>query len=72
MVGDYISASFSGGTVHPVFAVAHAPSGGVFDEAMYTPAAGLPPAAGVAKASTGPVLSTSSDHALPPGPPTAR
>ncbi len=46
MVGDYISTSFAGGTAHPVVAVANAPSGGVFDEAMYTPAAGLAAAAG--------------------------
>jgi hypothetical protein len=36
MVGDYISTSFSGGTPHPVFAVANAPSGGTFDEAIAT------------------------------------
>jgi hypothetical protein len=36
MVGDYISSSFAGGSAHPVFALANAPSGGVFDEAMYT------------------------------------
>ena len=36
MVGDYISTSFSGGVARPVFAVANAPSGGIFDEAIYT------------------------------------
>lgn len=46
MVGDYISTSFSGGAAHPVFAVASAPSGTVFNEAMYTPSAGLAAAAG--------------------------
>ena len=46
MVGDYISASFSGGTAHPVFAVATAPSGSVFNEPMYSPASGLTAAAG--------------------------
>lgn len=46
MVGDYISTSFTGGTAHPVFAVASAPSGSVFNEAMYTPSSGLAAAAG--------------------------
>jgi len=45
MVGDYISTSFSGGTAHPVFAVASAPSGSVFNEATYTPTSGLTAAA---------------------------
>ncbi|MDX6346882.1 MAG: hypothetical protein QOF84_1672 [Streptomyces sp.] len=52
MVGDYISTSFSGGTAHPVFAVASAPSGSVFNEAMYTPASGLTVAAGTAAVTT--------------------
>lgn len=42
MVGDYISTSFADGQLaFPVFAVANAPSGGVFDEAMYTVSGGL-------------------------------
>jgi hypothetical protein len=41
MVADYISTSFAGGTAHPVFAVANAPTGDTFDQAMYTPAVGL-------------------------------
>jgi hypothetical protein len=41
MVGDYISTSFSGGPAYPAIAVAHAPTGGVFDEATYTVAGGL-------------------------------
>ncbi|HXM58944.1 MAG TPA: sialidase family protein [Candidatus Dormibacteraeota bacterium] len=42
MVGDYISTSFNGsGTAHGVFAVAAAPSGGVFNEAMFTTAAAV-------------------------------
>jgi hypothetical protein len=36
MVGDYISTSFSNGVPHPFFALAHAPSNGSFDEAIYT------------------------------------
>jgi BNR repeat protein len=42
MVGDYISTSFSNGSAHPVFAVASAPVGGLFNEAMFTPTMGLP------------------------------
>jgi hypothetical protein len=41
MVGDYISTSFSGAPAYPAFAVAHAPSGSVFDEAIYTVSGGL-------------------------------
>jgi hypothetical protein len=41
MVGDYISTSFSGAPAFPAFAVAHEPSGGVFDEATYTVSGGL-------------------------------
>jgi hypothetical protein len=41
MVGDYISTSFPGGNAFPVFAVATAPSGGVFNEAMFTVSGGL-------------------------------
>jgi hypothetical protein len=45
MVGDYISTSFtSDGLAHGVFAVAKPPTGGRFDEAMYTTTAGLRPA----------------------------
>jgi hypothetical protein len=45
MVGDYISASFSGARAVPVFEVANAPGGGLFDEASYAVAGGLTPAA---------------------------
>jgi hypothetical protein len=41
MVGDYQSISFSGGTAHPVFAVANAKNGKAFDEGMYSPVSGL-------------------------------
>ncbi len=42
MVGDYISTSISSdGKAHTVFSVATAPSGGIFDEAMYAPVPGL-------------------------------
>lgn len=43
MVGDYISTSFLGGVARPVFAVANEPTGGVFDEAIYTTATPPPP-----------------------------
>ena len=38
MVGDYISTSFAAADVQPFFAVAHPPSGGLLDEAIYTTA----------------------------------
>ena len=41
MVGDYISTSFSGAPAYPALAVAHAPSGGLLDEATYTVRGGL-------------------------------
>lgn len=46
MVGDYISTSFSGGLAFPAFAVANAPTGGIFDEATYTINGGLSVSAG--------------------------
>ena len=47
MVGDYISTSFGNdGKAHGTFALAHAPTGSVLDEAIYTPATGLTAAAG--------------------------
>ena len=42
MVGDYISTSWAGGKAHPVFASASAPSGGLFNEAVFSPVTGLP------------------------------
>jgi hypothetical protein len=41
MVGDYISTSVVGGVAWPLFCLANAPSGGVFDEAMYTATGGI-------------------------------
>ncbi len=41
MVGDYISTSYAGGLAHGVFALATAPSGSVFNEAMFTTGSGL-------------------------------
>jgi hypothetical protein len=60
MVGDYISGSYSAGKVHSVFALANAPVGGVFDEAMYSTMAGLLGA--VAAAGGDQVVTTKSDH----------
>src|ERR1700694_344776 len=40
MVGDYIATVFSAGRPLSVFAVANAPSAGLFDEAMYAPRPG--------------------------------
>jgi hypothetical protein len=53
MVGDYISTSFgSDGLAHGTFAVATAPSGSTFNEAIYTTGTGLAAAAGSAAAQT--------------------
>jgi hypothetical protein len=70
MVADYISTSYlSGATIRHkafgVFAVANAPTGNVFDEAMYTPTGGLsvPEIEGlIIPTVQDPVLSTVSDH----------
>jgi len=42
MVGDYISTSISNGRAFPVVAVASAPTGSTFHEAMFTVSGGLP------------------------------
>lgn len=41
MVGDYMSTSFSGGVAFPALVSANAPSGGVFDGALFTVAGGI-------------------------------
>jgi hypothetical protein len=62
MVGDYISTSFNtSGTAHGVFAVATAPSGGVFNEAMFTTVSGVASAAGSL------VGETAAHDNIPPG-----
>jgi hypothetical protein len=58
MVGDYISTSVVAGRAWPTIAVANAPSGGTFDEAMYVPTGGLPITGGARRALTGPVHSS--------------
>jgi hypothetical protein len=69
MVGDYISTSYSGGTAHPVFTLASAPSGSVFNEATFVPLAGLFSGAAVVTAGgEQPVPGAASDHAAPQSP----
>jgi hypothetical protein len=69
MVGDYISSSYSGGTAHPVFTLATAPVGSVFNEALFTPSAGLFSGASVVTAGADqPVPGAASDHAAPQSP----
>ena len=62
MVGDYIATSILAGEAWGPSAVASAPSGGLFDEAMFVPTGGLP-VTGSSIAAADPVVSTSSDHA---------
>lgn len=71
MVGDYISTSISGGKAWPVFAIAAAPSGGVFNEAMNTPTGGLPLTGGPLKSAATPLVTTGHQPA-PTVPPTQR
>jgi len=71
MVGDYISTSVrNGANAFPVIAVAPtAPSGGLFNEAMYVPTGGLAVTGGTRRALTGPVLAPSGTGRLAaPGP----
>jgi hypothetical protein len=59
MVGDYISTSVPpGGRAWPTIAVATAPSGGLFNEAMYVPTGGLPIGGGTVRASAAGVVVT--------------
>ncbi|HEX6798550.1 MAG TPA: sialidase family protein [Ktedonobacterales bacterium] len=62
MVGDYMSTSFSGGTAYPALVSANAPSGGVFDEALYTVSGGFSVGGGANAAHADPVL-VSADNA---------
>jgi hypothetical protein len=59
MVGDYISTSWIGGKAIGAFAVAKAPSGSAFDQAIYIPSSGFTAAAGSF------VATSSGDHAVP-------
>jgi hypothetical protein len=67
MVADYIGVGFgTGGKAYPVFALANAPVGGFFQQAMYTSATGLAPAAPeveqLSSAADQPVPNAHSDH----------
>jgi hypothetical protein len=69
MVGDYISTSYSGGTAHPIFTNASAPSGSVFNQTMVTTSTGLFSGAAVVNAGgEHPVPNAASDHAAPTAP----
>jgi hypothetical protein len=69
MVGDYISTSYSGGTAHPVFTLATAPSGTNFFQYMFTPSTGLFSGAAVVTAGADqPVPGAASDHAADQSP----
>jgi hypothetical protein len=57
MVGDYIATVFNNGVQHGVFAVAHAKTGSMFSEAMYT-------AQGLTVATEGPEFSSQFDRPL--------
>jgi hypothetical protein len=70
MVGDYISTSYGSDSpthlAHGAFVVANAPSGSVFDEAMYTTSSGLArrnQSPAVASGTEQPVRGAASDHA---------
>jgi hypothetical protein len=75
MVGDYISTSWAGGTAHPVFPVASAPTAGgsdcatatpSCDQALYSPTAGLAPEGGHASADDPVVVSAPQTPGQPP------
>jgi len=70
MVGDYISTSVrNGANAVLVIAVANAPTGSTFDEAMYVPTGGRPITGGARRALTGPMLAPSGTGRLAtPGP----
>ena len=60
MVGDYISTSVrNGANAFPTIAVAFAPTGSTFNEAMYVPTNGLAITGGARQALTGPMLAPS-------------
>jgi len=65
MVGDYVASVFSNRAAVDVFAAAFAPTGGLFDEAMYVPKFGvLRSAARMRRSSLGerPIAGITSDH----------
>jgi len=67
MVADYIGVSYSNGNPFGVFAVAQAPTGTTFNEAMYTTRSPLPVSADEPRFSSGndrPVPNAKSDHEM--------
>jgi hypothetical protein len=65
MVGDYISTSIrNGANAFPVIAVANAPTGSTFDEAMYVPTSGLGITGGARQAVTGPFAASGNARRL--------
>jgi len=64
MIADYISTSYVNGKAITVFAVAKAPNGNVFDQAIYTPTTPIAARAGArfSSASEKPVAHARSDH----------
>ena len=59
MVGDYQSTSYAGGKARGLFAIASAPSGGVFNEAMFTRSGGQ------SDNETGPLISSFGERRIP-------
>ena len=70
MVADYIAVGFGGGKAFPIFALAQAPTGQMFHQAIYTTATGLGPEAPETEqlSSDGdmPVPNAKSDHVVRP------
>ena len=70
MVADYAAVGFGTGKAFPIFAVAQAPTGSVFHQAIYTTSTGLEPGAPeleqLSSAGDVPVPDAKSDHVLKP------
>ncbi len=69
MVADYIAMGFGGGKAFPIFALAQAPTGSLFHEAIYTTAAGLAAETEMEVLSSEgdrPVPNAKSDHVIKP------
>jgi hypothetical protein len=68
MVADYAAIGFGGGKAFPIFALAQAPTGSLFHQAIYTTAAGLAPDAPeleqLSSAGDLPVPNAKSDHVI--------
>ena len=70
MVADSITVGFGGGKAFPIFALAQAPTGSLFHQAIYTTASGLGPQAAeleeLSSADDRPVPNAKSDHVVRP------